>query len=83
MTVSYQCAWNFGNNTFMQKWNGAKIPHHMYVKDYALRSLFFGRRDAEPHLRQVVARTALRALHFMQTLTLRSLASASGNLIYE
>jgi hypothetical protein len=55
----------------------------MYVKDYALRSLFFGRRDVEPHLRQVVARTALRALHFMQTLTLRSLASASGNLIYE
>jgi len=66
-----------------KKWNGAKIPHQMYVKDYALRSLFFGRRDVEPHLRQVVARTALRALHFMQTLTLRSLASASGNLIYE
>lgn len=51
--------------------------------DYALRSLFFGRRDAEPHLRQVVARIALRALHFMQTFTLRSLASASGNLMYE
>ena len=50
---------------------------------YAFRSLFFGRSEVEPHLRQVVARIALRALHFMQTFTLRSLASASGNLMYE
>jgi hypothetical protein len=65
-----------------KKWCG-KFRPTLFVKAYALRSLFFGRSDEEPHLRQFVARTALRALHFMQTLTLRSLASASGNLIYE
>lgn len=32
-------------------------------------------------MRQVVARIAFLALHFIQTLTLRSLASASGNLM--
>jgi len=46
--------------------------------DYAFRSLFFVRSWFEPHFRQVVARIAFRALHFMQTLTLRSRASASG-----
>jgi len=62
---------------------GKQFRTNRYTKNYALRSLFFGRSDDEPHLRHVFARTALRALHFMQTLTLRSLASASGNLICE
>jgi len=45
-------------------------------------SLFFGRRSEDPHLRQFVARIALRALHFIHTLTFKVLASASGNLIF-
>lgn len=48
-------------------------------KNYAFLSLFFGLRLSEPHLRHVFARFAFLALHFIQTCTSRSLASASGN----
>jgi hypothetical protein len=47
---------------------------------YAFRSLDLGLSSSEPHLRQRVARTAFRALHFIQTFTLSRRASASGNL---
>mgnify|MGYP004107625661 CR=1 FL=1 len=41
-------------------------------------SIFFGLRPLYPHFRQTVALHAFRALHFMQILTRRRRASASG-----